>query len=168
MRSAPPGPRRCSLASRSRRYGPSPSPAAKTARAPDPLPTSATRAGLFPRRAAARATSGSVVRRGVITSPGAVRSRTPANVVASSIVSIPICAPRGAAHTPARELRDLLTGDKRAQALVFLAARRAAVEVGAQAGNRRICILADTLELDVAVQLVEALVAAKLGLRWAE
>ena len=51
---------------------------------------------------------------------------------------------------------------KGAEALVLLAAGRAALEVGAQSGNRRVGVVAGELELDVAVELVEALVAADL------
>ena len=57
-----------------------------------------------------------------------------------------------------------IAADERAQALVLLAAGGAAVEMGAQARERGVGVLAGELELDVAVELVEAVVAADLGL----
>ena len=63
--------------------------------------------------------------------------------------------------SPALEV--LLAADERAQALVLLAAGGAAGEVGAQPGNGRVGVGARELELDVPVELVEALVAADLG-----
>src|SRR5205085_8136785 len=60
-------------------------------------------------------------------------------------------------------LERLLAADERAQALVLLAARGAAVEVRAQPGHRGVRVLAGELELDVPVELREALVAAELG-----
>ena len=51
---------------------------------------------------------------------------------------------------------------------MLLAAGRAAVEVGAHAGNRGFGILALQLEVDVPVELVEAGVAADLGCARAE
>ena len=47
---------------------------------------------------------------------------------------------------------------------MLLAAGRAAVEVGAQARDRAVGVLARELELDVPVELVEAGVAADLRL----
>ena len=51
---------------------------------------------------------------------------------------------------------------------MLLAARGAAGEVRAQAGNGRVGVCAGELELDVAVELVEARVAADLRLGGAE
>ena len=48
---------------------------------------------------------------------------------------------------------------------MLLAAGGAACEVRAQAGERRVGVLTGELELDVAIELVEALVAADLRLR---
>ena len=53
-------------------------------------------------------------------------------------------------------------GEQRAQALVLLAAGGAAVEMGREAGNPRVGVLARELELDVAVEELEAAVAADL------
>ena len=60
-------------------------------------------------------------------------------------------------------LERLLAADEGAQALVLLAAGRASLQVGAQPWKRSVGVCAGDLELDVAVQLVEALVAADLG-----
>src|SRR3712207_2079503 len=65
-------------------------------------------------------------------------------------------------------LQDLLAADERAEALVLLAAGRAADQMGPQAGDRGVGVGARELELDVAVELLEALVAADLGLGRAE
>ena len=51
---------------------------------------------------------------------------------------------------------------------MLLAAGGAAVEVGPQPGDRGVGVGARELELDIAVELVEADVAADLGLRRAE
>jgi hypothetical protein len=47
---------------------------------------------------------------------------------------------------------------------VLLAARRAAVEVSAQTGDRRVDVFPRELELDVAVELLEAHLAADVRL----
>src|SRR5262245_23814737 len=52
--------------------------------------------------------------------------------------------------------------DERPQALVLLAAGGAAFEVGAEAGELAVCVTPGELELDVPVELLEALVAADL------
>src|SRR4051794_17822424 len=65
-------------------------------------------------------------------------------------------------------LERLLAADERPQALVLLAAGGAAVEVSAEAGDGGVGVLPGELELDVAVEEVEALVAADLRLRRAE
>src|SRR5438132_8839757 len=59
-------------------------------------------------------------------------------------------------------LERLFPADERSQALVLFATGGAAGKVGAQAGDHRVGVLARELELDVAVELVEALVAADL------
>src|SRR5688500_3474339 len=59
---------------------------------------------------------------------------------------------------------DPLAAEERAQALVLLATRGAAVEMRAQPGDRGVRVGAGELELDVAVELVEARLAADLGL----
>src|SRR5262245_60196598 len=73
-------------------------------------------------------------------------------------------APRGGARV--REQR-ALAGRPGAQqlyeAVVLLAARRAAVEVRAHPGPRRLRVAAAELQLDVLVEPLEALVAADLG-----
>ena len=51
---------------------------------------------------------------------------------------------------------------------MFLAAGRAALEVGAKAGHRSVRVGSGYFQLDVAVELGEALVAAELGLAGAE
>jgi hypothetical protein len=51
---------------------------------------------------------------------------------------------------------------KRAEALVVLAAGRASVEVGAQAGKVRIGVLAGYLQIYVLVEKLEALLASHL------
>src|SRR5919201_5725596 len=70
--------------------------------------------------------------------------------------------------TASGALEPLLPADERAQALVLLAAGGAAVEVGAQSGHDRVRVLAGELELDVLVELREALVAADLRRRGPE
>src|SRR5215213_4111801 len=60
-------------------------------------------------------------------------------------------------------LERLCATDEGAQAVVLLAARRAPFEVRAQAGDGGVGIGAGDFELDVAVELVEADVAADLG-----
>ena len=62
----------------------------------------------------------------------------------------------------------MFAGDQGAQALVLLTARRAALEMGAQPRNRSVGIGARQLELDVAVELVEADLSADLLLGRAE
>src|SRR5207245_7781545 len=52
--------------------------------------------------------------------------------------------------------------NERAQAFVLLAAGGATSEVRAQAGHRRVGVAAGELELDVLVELLEALLAANL------
>src|SRR5207249_5509179 len=59
----------------------------------------------------------------------------------------------------------LLAADECAEALVLLAAGGAAVEVGAQPGQRGVGVLAGELELYIPVEPGEALVAADLGCR---
>ena len=61
-----------------------------------------------------------------------------------------------------RRLQRLLAADERAQAFVLLAAGGATVEVGAQPGNREVGVMTRELELDVPVELLEALLAADL------
>src|SRR5919197_280779 len=137
--------------------------ATATAIAPEPLPTSTTRPGSEPIRASARSTRRSVAGLGVMTRPGAVRSRRPAKEDWARLLStLRSCRPRHRSYLAG--LEDLLAADERAQALVLLAAGRAAGEVGAQARDRRVGVLAGELELDVAVEVLEALVAADFGL----
>jgi hypothetical protein len=62
----------------------------------------------------------------------------------------------------------LLTTDQREQAFVLLAAGWAAVEVCAQTGQDGVGVLVCEFELDVAVELVEADVAADFGFRGPE
>src|SRR2546423_1657689 len=69
---------------------------------------------------------------------------------------------------PGREELCRVAAHQCAEALVLLAAGRAAVEVRAQPRNRRVDVVARELELPVAVELVEAGVTADLGLRGAE
>src|SRR4051812_6976026 len=59
-------------------------------------------------------------------------------------------------------------GDEIAQAGEVLGAGGAAVEVGAHAGDPRVGGVADEAELDVAVELLEALLAGQLGSAGAE
>jgi hypothetical protein len=54
------------------------------------------------------------------------------------------------------------------QALVLLAAGGAAVQVGAQTRKSGVGIVSGNLEIDIAIELFEALVAADLGLGRAE
>src|SRR5262245_27553180 len=56
-----------------------------------------------------------------------------------------------------------LAGDEFAQALVVLAAGRAAGEVGAHPGHLALGLAAGELGLDVLVEAVEAVLAAELG-----
>src|SRR5581483_12093735 len=53
-------------------------------------------------------------------------------------------------------------GEEGDEALVLLGARRAALEVGGHAGNGGVGVVSRHLELHVAVELLEALVAAEL------
>jgi hypothetical protein len=62
----------------------------------------------------------------------------------------------------------LLAAHERAQALVLLATGGAAVQVGPQARDHGVGVAAGELQLDVAVELREALVAADLRSRRAE
>src|SRR5205085_6143186 len=64
----------------------------------------------------------------------------------------------------AGRLQRLLAGDESAQALVLLAACRATGEVRAKPGHAGIGVGSGELQLDVAIEVVEALVAAELGL----
>ena len=61
-------------------------------------------------------------------------------------------------------LRSLLARDEGVQGLVLLAARGAALEVRAKARDERVRVLPRRLELDVAIQLVEAHVTADFWL----
>src|SRR5919197_387957 len=67
-----------------------------------------------------------------------------------------------------RVLRRRVAGEEVAQAVVILAAGGAALEVGAHAGHRGVGVCAGELELDEAVELVEARLAGQLRLHWAE
>ena len=60
-------------------------------------------------------------------------------------------------------LQRLLAADQRAQALVLLAAGRAAVEVCPQARDRRVRICAGYLELDIAVEVPIDVLAERLS-----
>jgi hypothetical protein len=60
-------------------------------------------------------------------------------------------------------LKRLLAADERAQALVLLAAGGAAVEVRTQARQSRVGVLSRELQLDVGIELREALVATVSG-----
>ena len=73
----------------------------------------------------------------------------------------------GEATTPAGSVLGTL-GREREQALVFLAARRAALEVRAQPRDGRLRVRSGELELDKAIELGEARVAADLRLGRAE
>src|SRR5262249_62359980 len=57
---------------------------------------------------------------------------------------------------------------QRGEARVRLGAGRAAGEVGPKAGNEPVGVAAGELQLDVAVECREALVATELGIAWAE
>src|SRR5262245_33022993 len=87
----------------------------------------------------------------------------------TSTTSVTVATPPSS-HTAApgrrarRRLQRLLAADERAQALVLLAAGRAAGEMSAQPRDRRVGVCAGELQLDVAVELLEALVAADLRL----
>ena len=61
-----------------------------------------------------------------------------------------------------------VSSDQRDEALVVLLAGRAALEVGAHAGHGRVGVRAGQRELDVAVELLEALLAGQLGSGGAE
>jgi hypothetical protein len=63
---------------------------------------------------------------------------------------------------PSGQLGRLLAADEGEQTLMVLAAGRAAVKVGTQAGDDGVDVLAFELELDVAVELVEAHIAPDL------
>jgi hypothetical protein len=65
-------------------------------------------------------------------------------------------------------LERLLAADERAKALVLLTAGRTADQVRPQARDRSVGVLARELELDVAVELVKANLAADLRLSRAE
>jgi hypothetical protein len=65
-------------------------------------------------------------------------------------------------------LRDRVEFQQRAKALVLLRARWTAHEVGTQARDVRVRGRSGQLELDIAVELLEALVAADLRLVTAE
>ena len=67
-----------------------------------------------------------------------------------------------------RLARRLVAADEGAQALVLLAARGAPCQVRAEPGDGGIDVGAGQLELDVAVELVEAGIAADLRLGWSE
>src|SRR5436305_637456 len=67
-----------------------------------------------------------------------------------------------------RRARSAVVRQQCAQAGVLLAARRASVQVCPHTGNRRIGICAGELQLDIVVELLEALLAAQLGARWPE
>src|SRR5258705_2261496 len=58
----------------------------------------------------------------------------------------------------------MVAADECAQALVILAARRATGQMRTQAGNSRVRIGSAELELDVAIELREALVTTDLAL----
>ena len=62
----------------------------------------------------------------------------------------------------------LVAADEGEQAVVLFAAGGAAFEVGAESGNRCLGVVAAKLQLDVAVELLEAFVAAEFGFAWAE
>src|SRR5918994_1571300 len=62
----------------------------------------------------------------------------------------------------AAPLQSLLAANQGVQALVLLTAGGAAIEMRAQTGDRRVCVLASELQFDVAVELVEADIAADL------
>jgi hypothetical protein len=62
----------------------------------------------------------------------------------------------------------MLIADERAETFVLFAAGWAAGEVRAQAGNGGVCVRARDFELDVAVELLEAFVAADLRLGGSE
>src|SRR5215211_1622926 len=122
-----------------------------TAIAPEPVPTSTTQASLEPMRSTAAATSCPLASRGVITSPGRAANERPLKMTWSTVGD--------------RGLQRLLAAHERAKALVLLAAGGAADKVGAQTGDRGVGVRTGELQLDVAVELLEALVAADLGLR---
>ena len=61
-----------------------------------------------------------------------------------------------------------IAADKGAEALVLLSAGGAALEMCSQAWNGRVGVLPSELKLDVAVELLEAGIAADLGSRGAE
>ncbi|MGZ4409372.1 MAG: hypothetical protein ACXVY6_11355 [Gaiellaceae bacterium] len=65
-------------------------------------------------------------------------------------------------------LADGLELEQSPQALMLFGARGAAGEMRVQAGYGRVRVCARKLELDVAIELVEALVAAELTFSWAE
>ena len=76
--------------------------------------------------------------------------------------------PRDDAQAGRLGLGRLVAADEGAQALVLLAARGAAGEMRAQPGNGGVGVFAGELELDVAVELVEADIATDLRLGGAE
>src|SRR5215212_2589010 len=124
-----------------------------TAIAPEPVPTSTTRAlrDREPRTRSVAATSCSLAPRGVITSPGRAANERPLKMTWSTVGD--------------GGLQRLLAADERAQALVLVAAGGAAEQMGAQPGDRGVGVGTGELQLDVAVELLEALVAADFGLR---
>src|SRR5215210_2382075 len=126
---------------------------AAAAIAPEPVPTSTTHASRErePRTRSVAATSCSLASRGVITSPGRAANEKPLKMTWSTVED--------------RGLRRLLAAHERAKALVLLATGGAADKVGAETGDRGVGIRTGELQLDVAVELLEALVAADLGLR---
>ena len=65
----------------------------------------------------------------------------------------------GGDHLGRRLLGRRLSADEREQAVVLLAAGRAPVQVRAEAGNGRIRVFTGQLELDVAIELLEARIA---------
>src|SRR5918992_2216307 len=75
-------------------------------------------------------------------------------------------APDRPPRPPRRSAR--LVGEEGAEALVLLAAGLAAGQVGADAGQAGVGVLAGQLQLDVAVQLGEAVVAAHLRILGAQ
>src|SRR5579872_664167 len=102
---------------------------------------------------------------GRTTASGPVKSRTPSPKTRScnKCRSVAAVASPTAARARTRRPPPLgLAGEQRAEAHVILATGRAALEVRAHARNRRVGIAAVELELDVAIELLEALIAAEL------
>src|SRR5438045_7871800 len=67
-----------------------------------------------------------------------------------------------------RSYRLLSLQQERTQAVPILGTRRAAIQVGSHSGNRQIRVGANQLQLDVAIELLEALLASDLGPRRTE